>query len=58
MKTLIADDDLTSRLLLEGYLKVHTEIQIVVNGKEAVEAVRLAMEAGKRLFHARLPVDG
>ena len=47
MKTLIADDDLTSRLLLEGYLKVHSEIHLVVNGQEAVEAVRLALEAGQ-----------
>lgn len=46
MKTLIADDDLTSRLLLAGYLKVHSEVQVVVNGLEAVEAVRLAMETG------------
>lgn len=47
MKTLIADDDLTSRLLLEGYLKIHSEIQVVVNGQEAVEAARQALEAGK-----------
>ncbi len=47
MKTLIAEDDFTSRLLLLTLLKNYGEIDIAMNGKEAVEAVRLAIEAGK-----------
>jgi two-component system chemotaxis response regulator CheY len=43
MKTLIAEDDFTSRLLLQEFLKSHGECHIAVNGKEAVEAVRLAL---------------
>ena len=41
MKTLIVEDDPTSRLLLQEYLKVYGAIDVAVNGKEAVEAVRL-----------------
>jgi two-component system chemotaxis response regulator CheY len=47
MKTLIVEDDLTSRLLLQEILKSHGPAHVAVNGKEAVEAVRLAMEAGE-----------
>jgi len=47
MKTLIVEDDLTNRLLLQGYLKVYGETQAAVNGKEALEAVRLALEANE-----------
>lgn len=47
MRTLIADDDPTSRLLLQGFLKSYGSCHISVNGKDAVEAVRAALEAGK-----------
>lgn len=47
MKTLIVEDDSTSRLLLQGYLKVYGAINVAENGKEAVEAVRLALEANE-----------
>jgi two-component system chemotaxis response regulator CheY len=47
MKTLIAEDDFTSRMLLQELLKYHGLSHIAVNGKEAVEAVRLALEAGE-----------
>ena len=47
MKTLIAEDDLTSRLLLEGFVKSYGPCQIALNGKEAVEAVRVALKAGE-----------
>ena len=47
MKILIADDDLTSRLLLLTLLKNYGQIHIAMNGRKAVEAVRLAIEAGK-----------
>ncbi len=51
MKTLIVEDDFTSRLLLQEILKKYGETHIAVNGKEAVEAVRLALESGE---HYRL----
>ena len=45
MKTLVVEDDLTSRLLLQEYLKVYGPVQVAANGIEAVEAVRLTLEA-------------
>jgi two-component system chemotaxis response regulator CheY len=45
MKTLIAEDDFTSRLLLQELLKNYGPCHVAVNGKEAVEAVRIALEA-------------
>ena len=47
MKTLIAEDDFTSRLIMQEILKIYGPCHIAVNGKEAVEAVRLALEAGE-----------
>ena len=47
MKTLIVEDDFTSRLLLQEILKHHGTTHIAVNGKEAVDAVRAALEAGE-----------
>ena len=47
MKTLIVEDDFTSRLLLQELLNSYGPSHIAVNGKEAVEAVRLALEAGE-----------
>ena len=47
MKTLIAEDDFTSRLLLQGFLRSFGPCHIAVNGKEAVEAVRVALKAGE-----------
>ncbi len=46
MKTLIVEDDFTSRLLLQQILLKWGQAHIAVNGKEAVEAVRIAMESG------------
>ena len=46
-KILIVEDDFTSRLLLQELLKSYGPSHIAVNGKEAVEAVRLALEAGE-----------
>ena len=43
MKTLIVEDDFTSRLLLQEILKVYGPSHVAVNGKEAVAAVRLAL---------------
>lgn len=45
MKTLIVEDDFTSRLLLQELLKTHGPVHIAINGREAVTAVRLALEA-------------
>ena len=45
MKTLIVEDDFTSRLLLQEILKNYGVSHIAVNGKEAIEAVRMALEA-------------
>jgi two-component system, chemotaxis family, chemotaxis protein CheY len=47
MKTLIVEDDFTSRLLLQELLKSYGPSHIAVNGKEAVEAVRAALEANE-----------
>ena len=47
MKILIAEDDFTSRVLLQEILKYHGTSHIAVNGKEAVEAVRIALEIGE-----------
>ncbi len=47
MKTLIVEDDFTSRLILQEFLKSYGQSHIAVNGKEAVEAVRLALEAAE-----------
>ncbi len=47
MKTLIVEDDFTSRLLLMKLLSPYGEAHPAVNGVEAVEVVRMALEAGK-----------
>jgi len=47
MKTLIVEDDFTSRLILQSFLKDYGPTHIAVNGKEAVEAVRLGLDAGE-----------
>ena len=47
MKTLITEDDFTSRLFLQELLKDYGPTHVAVNGKEAVEAVRLALKAGE-----------
>jgi len=46
MKTLIVEDDFTSRLLLQEILKGYGPVHIAVNGREAVEAVRASFEGG------------
>ncbi len=47
MKTLIVEDDFTSRLVLQEFLKGYGPLHIAVNGKEAIEAVTKAFEAGE-----------
>jgi two-component system chemotaxis response regulator CheY len=46
MKTLIVEDDFTSRLVLQTFLARYGECHMAVNGKEAVEAFRFAQERG------------
>lgn len=48
MKTLIVEDDFTSRLVLQTFLSRYGECHIAVNGREAVEAVRSALDVGQR----------
>ena len=47
MRTLVVEDDFTSRLLLQELLKKYGPCHIAVNGREAVEAVRLSLEIGE-----------
>ena len=47
MKTLITEDDFTCRLFLQELLKNYGPTHIAVNGKESVEAVRVALEANE-----------
>jgi len=47
MKTLIVEDDFTSRLLLQELLKNYSTTHIAVNGKEAFDAFRIALETGE-----------
>ncbi|MFZ3210108.1 MAG: response regulator [Terriglobales bacterium] len=47
MKTLIVEDDFTSRLLLQTLLSPYGECHIAVNGREAVDAFRVAHDSGR-----------
>lgn len=47
MKTLIVEDDFTSRLLLQQLLKDFGPSHIAVNGAEAVAAARMALDSGE-----------
>jgi len=48
LRVLLVEDDFASRLLLQTFLSRYGECHIAVNGREAVEAVRLALERGER----------
>lgn len=45
MKTLIVEDDFTSRLLLQKLLQPHGAVHVAVDGEEAIEAFKAAIEA-------------
>jgi two-component system, chemotaxis family, chemotaxis protein CheY len=47
MRTLIVEDDFTSRILLQSLLAPYGECHIAVNGSEAVAAFRAAREHGQ-----------
>lgn len=44
LRVLLVEDDFTSRLLLQTFLSRYGECHIAVNGREAIEAFRLALE--------------
>ncbi|MBF0568637.1 MAG: response regulator [Nitrospirae bacterium] len=47
MRILIAEDDFTSRTLLQHFLSPYGECDVTVNGMEAVEAFMLAVDEGQ-----------
>jgi two-component system, chemotaxis family, chemotaxis protein CheY len=48
LRVLLVEDDFASRLLLQTFLSRYGECHIAVNGSEAVEAFRSALERGLR----------
>ena len=48
MRTLVVEDDFTSRLLLQSFLSKYGDCHVAVNGKEAITAFRAANEAGSK----------
>jgi two-component system chemotaxis response regulator CheY len=47
MKTLVVEDDFTSSLLLREILKHYGPSHAALNGREAVDAVRTAIDSGE-----------
>jgi two-component system chemotaxis response regulator CheY len=47
MRALIVEDDFTNRLLLQSLLSRYGECHVAVNGREALEAFRLAQSGGQ-----------
>jgi len=47
MKCLIVEDDAVTRILLSQYLSEYADCSVAVNGLEAAEAVRHALENGE-----------
>jgi len=47
LRVLVAEDNFTNRLLLQGFLSSYGECHVAVNGREAVEAARQALEGGR-----------
>jgi len=47
MRTLIVEDDFTSRMLIQELLRLYGPSHVAVDGQEAVDAVRAALEAGE-----------
>ena len=46
MRALIAEDDFTSRLLMQKLLAPYGESHVAINGKEALEAYTAARRSG------------
>ncbi|MEO5356543.1 MAG: response regulator [Nitrospirae bacterium YQR-1] len=47
MRILIAEDDFTSRTLLQHFLASYGDVDVTVNGAEAVDAFILAIDEGR-----------
>src|SRR5450755_2548 len=47
MRTLVVEDDFTSRLILQSVLSKYGECHVAVNGKEALAAVSAARKSGQ-----------
>jgi two-component system chemotaxis response regulator CheY len=48
LRTLLAEDDVASQLLIQSFLSQHGECHVAMNGREAVQAFRNAMQHGER----------
>jgi two-component system, chemotaxis family, chemotaxis protein CheY len=48
LRTLLVEDDFSSRLVLQTFLSRYGECHVAVNGKEAVQAIASALERGQR----------
>jgi two-component system chemotaxis response regulator CheY len=48
VRALLVEDDFVSRLLLQTFLSRYAECHVAVNGREAVEAFRAALELGQK----------
>jgi two-component system chemotaxis response regulator CheY len=48
LRMLLVEDDFSSRILLQMFLSHYGDCHVAVNGREAVEAVRLGLEQGRR----------
>jgi two-component system chemotaxis response regulator CheY len=46
MRSLIVEDEFTSRMQLKCFLEIHGSCDIAVNGEEALEAIKLAIGSG------------
>jgi two-component system chemotaxis response regulator CheY len=55
MRTLIVEDDFTSRLLMQEILNRYGPTHIAANGREAVEAVKVALD--KNEFYDLICMD-
>jgi len=47
IKTLIVEDDFTTRGMLQEILKIYGDTHIAVNGREAIDAAQAALKSGK-----------
>jgi two-component system, chemotaxis family, chemotaxis protein CheY len=47
MKTLIVEDDFSSRICIQGMLHDFGPSEVAINGNEALEAVRMALDKGE-----------
>jgi two-component system chemotaxis response regulator CheY len=48
MKALVVEDEPTNRVMLQSFLSIYGECQVVTNGKDAIAAFRRALEANER----------